>query len=254
MSAEIAALALAEAQIAEGSPVGRRDAGFDRHDFGDGARFVEPQAPGPFVDRRNALGGRLEFRAHNRPRDRDRIGERLGADERRPDVEDTGGVLAIDALARAFRFEHAFIKQDRAAGAVRQDQRDCVPGAPSYRLAGQELAMGVEQDGGGLRLIDIDPDANAVIGPDAALRVRGGADSVLWGGAAFAIRSTRRCRGSRPASNTALFDILRLGGNLNALALQSRGISEPRLSRQTAILGFGQRLMRRLVAPLAAPA
>jgi hypothetical protein len=26
---------LAEAQIAEGSPVGRRDAGFDRHDFGD---------------------------------------------------------------------------------------------------------------------------------------------------------------------------------------------------------------------------
>jgi hypothetical protein len=36
----------------------RRDAGFDRHDFGDGARFVEPHAPGPFVDRRNALGGR----------------------------------------------------------------------------------------------------------------------------------------------------------------------------------------------------
>ena len=135
---------------------------FDRHDFGDGARFVEPQAPGPFVDRRNALGGRLEFRAHNRPRDRDRIGERLGADERRPDVEDTGGVLAVDALARAVRFERAFIKQDRAAGAVRQDERDRVSGAPSYRLAGQELAMRVEQDGGRLRLIDVDPHAHAV--------------------------------------------------------------------------------------------
>src|SRR6516225_9795442 len=65
----LAALALAEAQIAESSPIGRRDAGFDRHDFGDGARFVEPQAPTPFVDRRNALGGRLEFRADDRSRD-----------------------------------------------------------------------------------------------------------------------------------------------------------------------------------------
>ena len=55
-------------------------------------------------------------------------------------------MLAVDALTRAVRFERAFIKQDRAAGAVRQDQRDSVPGAPSYRLAGQELAMGVEQD------------------------------------------------------------------------------------------------------------
>jgi hypothetical protein len=100
MSAGIAALALPEAEIAEGPPIGRRDPGFDRRDFGDGARFVKPQAPMPFVDRRNALGGRLELRAHNRPRDRDRIGERLGADERRPDVEDTGGVLAVDALAR----------------------------------------------------------------------------------------------------------------------------------------------------------
>ena len=56
------------------------------------------------------------FRAHNRPRDQDRIGERLGADERRPDVENTGGVLAVDALACAVRFDRAFIKQDRAAG------------------------------------------------------------------------------------------------------------------------------------------
>ena len=109
------------------------------------------------------LDGCHEFRAHNRPRDRDRIGERLGADERRPDVEDTGGVLAVDALARAVRFERAFIKQDRAAGAVRQDERDRVSGAPSYRLAGQELAMRVEQDGGRLRLIDIDPDVNAIL-------------------------------------------------------------------------------------------
>jgi hypothetical protein len=41
--------------------------------------------------------------------------------------------------------------------------RDRVSGAPSYRLAGQELAMRVEQDGGRLRLIDIDPDANAIL-------------------------------------------------------------------------------------------
>ena len=88
----------------------------------------------------------LSFCAHNRTRDRDRIGERLGADQRRPDVEDTSGVLAVDALARAVRFERAFIKQYRAARAVRQDERDRVSGAPSYRLAGQELAVGVEQD------------------------------------------------------------------------------------------------------------
>src|ERR1700722_15515750 len=105
----------------------------------------------------------LSFRAHNRPRDRDRIGERLGADERRPDVEDTGGVLAVDAIARAVRFERAFIKQDRPAGAVRQDEGDRVSGAPSDRLAGQELAMRVEQDGGRLRLIDIDPDVKAIL-------------------------------------------------------------------------------------------
>ena len=98
----------------------------------------------PFVDRRNALDGRPEFRAHNRPRDRDRIGERLGADERRPDVEDTGGVLAVDALAGAVRFERALIKQDRAAGAIRENERDRVSRAPSYRLAGQEFAVGVE--------------------------------------------------------------------------------------------------------------
>jgi hypothetical protein len=60
------------------------------------------------------------------------------------------------------------------------------------------------------------------------------------------------CRGPRPASNAALFDILRLRGDLIALALQSRAISEPRLSRETAILGFGQRLMRRLGGSLAA--
>jgi hypothetical protein len=72
-------------------------------------------------------------------------------------------VLAVDALARAVRFERAFIKQDRAAGAVRQDERDRVSGAPSDRLAGQELAMRVEQDGGRLRLIDIDPDVKPVI-------------------------------------------------------------------------------------------
>ena len=50
-------------------------------------------------------------------------------------------MLAVDALARAVRFERAFIKQDRAAGAVRQDERDRVSGAPSYRLAGKELAV-----------------------------------------------------------------------------------------------------------------
>jgi hypothetical protein len=53
-------------------------------------------------------------------------------------------VLAVDARARAVRFERAFIKQDRAAGAVRQDQRDRVSGAPSYRFAGQEFAVRVE--------------------------------------------------------------------------------------------------------------
>ena len=72
-------------------------------------------------------------------------------------------MLAVDALARAVRFERAFIKQDRAAGAVRQDERDRVSGARSYRLAGQELAMRVEQDGGWLRLIDIDPDVSAIL-------------------------------------------------------------------------------------------
>ena len=121
------------------------------------------QAPGQFVDRRNALGGRLEFRAHNRPRDRDRIGERLGADERRPDVKDAGGMLAVDALARAVRFERAFIKQDRPAGAVRQDERDCVSGAPPNCLAGQEFAVRVEQDGGRFFFVDIDPDVNAIL-------------------------------------------------------------------------------------------
>ena len=35
------------------------------------------------------------------------------------------------------------------------------------------------------------------------------------------------CRGLRSASNTELFDILRLRRNLIALALQSRGTSEP---------------------------
>ena len=56
------------------------------------------------------------------------------------------------------------------------------------------------------------------------------------------------CRGLRPASNGALFDILRLR-NLIALAGQSRGTSEFRLSRETAIAGFGQRLMRRWCLP-----
>src|SRR4029077_4189201 len=73
------------------------------------------------------------------------------------------GVLAVDALAGAVRFERAFIKQDRAAGAVRQDERYRVSGAPSYRLAGQELAVRVEQESGWLRLIDIDPDVNAIL-------------------------------------------------------------------------------------------
>ena len=45
-----------------------------------------------------------------------------------PTSKDTAGVLAVDALARAVRFERAFIKQDRAAGAVRQDERDRVSG------------------------------------------------------------------------------------------------------------------------------
>jgi hypothetical protein len=106
--------------------------------------------------------------AHDRPRDRERIGERLGADERRPDVEDTGGVLAVDPLARAVRLKRAFIKQDRAAGAVRQDQQDRVSGAPPDRFARQELAMRIEQDGGRLRLIDIDPDVRE--GADLPMR------------------------------------------------------------------------------------
>ena len=48
------------------------------------------------------------------------------------------------------------------------------------------------------------------------------------------------CRGSRPASNAALFHILRFCGNLIALPRQSLAISEPRLSRETAILVSGQ--------------
>ena len=44
----------------------------------------------------------------NRPRDQDRIGERLGADERRLDIEDAHGVLAIEAFARAVRLKCAF--------------------------------------------------------------------------------------------------------------------------------------------------
>ena len=57
------------------------------------------------------------------------------------------------------------------------------------------------------------------------------------------------CRGSRLASNAALFDISRLRSNLIALALLSRGTSEPRLSRETAMPSFGQGLIGRLVAP-----
>ena len=53
-------------------------------------------------------------------------------------------MLAVDALARAVRFERAFMKQDGAAGAVRQDERDRVSGASSDRLAGQEFAVGIE--------------------------------------------------------------------------------------------------------------
>jgi hypothetical protein len=45
------------------------------------------------------------------------------------------------------------------------------------------------------------------------------------------------CRGSRPTSNAALFDILHLRDNVIALARQSRAISEPRLSRETAFAG-----------------
>jgi hypothetical protein len=47
------------------------------------------------------------------------------------------------------------------------------------------------------------------------------------------------CRGSRPASNAALFDISCQRSNLIALALQSRALSAPRLSRETAIPSFG---------------
>ena len=232
-------------------------------------------------------------------------------------------MLAVDALARAVRFERAFIKQDRPARAVRQDERDRVSGAPSYRLAGQELAVGVEQDGGRLRLIDIDPDVNAILArpvfdvesaaahaqcgvraddKDGAARVhrrsrRTAAGRRLDGGRreqppgsrscaaqllgehragarprgrsrvtaisisrrrfarGYALGDRRRverianaapahgaesCRGSRPASNTALFDILRLRGNLIALVQGPRFDGRPNLSMAT-ILGPARR-------------
>jgi hypothetical protein len=72
---------------------------------------------------------------------------------------------------------------------------------------------------------------------------------VEWIANAAPPHGAESCRGLRPASNAALFDIFRLRGNLVALALQARGTSESRLSRETAIPGFGQRLMERLVVP-----
>ena len=99
--------------------------GFDRHDFGDPSALHRGlKLQGRLSIAGSALGGRGELRAHNRPRDPDRIGERLGADKRRPDVDDTRGVLAVDAIARAVRFERAFIEQDSRGRAVRQGERD----------------------------------------------------------------------------------------------------------------------------------
>jgi hypothetical protein len=46
--------------------------------------------------------------------------------------------------------------------AVHVDDFAVLPIAPSYRLAGQEFAVGVEQDGGRLLVVNVDPDANAI--------------------------------------------------------------------------------------------
>jgi hypothetical protein len=176
----------------------------------------------------------LSRRCHHPPSGRQPVS--LGADERRPDVEDTSGVLAVDALARAVRFERAFIKQDRAAWAVRQDERDRVSGAPSDRLAGQELAMGVEQDGGRLRLIDIDPDVNAILArpvfdvESAAANAQGGVR------ANYEDRSRSRTLSDFMAAHASLEVALVLDGDREARALLNAPAKVARAHGRTAVV------------------
>jgi hypothetical protein len=127
---------------------------------------------------------RCELLGDDRPRDRDWIGEGLGSDDRGLDVGDAPAMLGRNALARAVRLKRAFEKHDRPAGAVRNDEGDRISRAPSNRLAGQEFVMGVKQDRGGLRLVNIDPQAHALVGgamldierPAAHAQTRVGAD------------------------------------------------------------------------------
>jgi hypothetical protein len=89
------------------------------------------------IDRFGVRGGSGELRSDDCPRDVNRIGEDLSPDERRRNIANAPGMPAIDASTRVRRFKCAFLKQDRAAGAVRQDQGDRIPGAPSDRFARQ---------------------------------------------------------------------------------------------------------------------